>query len=418
MIALTALRVGKFALWAALTCLFAGCGDATRIEADWHRRDLVDGLLAHWLIVAPTDSGFMRTAVDRQWKPNAQQPGYLTEHARLVYSMIIGYEVTQDKRYLAAANRGADFLLTSFRDPVHGGFFLRVAVDGKVVAEAKNTYGHAFALLALSHMTRVTGDERYRAAALLAWHDIDTGLRDAKGGFIGELPRNFSQAAVSGTDANSQNPLMHLFEALLALHDATHDPIALKGAKNVAEFVVYRLLTGTSDGGAYIPEWYDHDWKPLPTREKGGYIDIGHQFEWSHLLLAAEKRGLSGIYSQSAERVLKFAIKAGYDEIDGGVFTKMFPDGTLDRDKFWWQQVEGIRAFLGSASATGQKDMWRRYEQTLALVREQFIDKQNGGWYVKSYAQCQRSSCPDEQPEPYHMTGMHQAALSMADRRQ
>ena len=406
------IRVGVLTV---LACTLAGCGNSTRIDADWHQRSLVDGLLAHWLEVAPTDTGFMRTAFDRQWKPNVQQPGYLTEHARLVYSMIIGYEITKDKRYLAAANRGADFLLTRFRDPLHGGFFLRVAPDGKVIAAAKNTYGHAFTLLALSHMARVTGDPRFRSAALLAWQEIDTSLRDPRGGFRSELPRNFVHAGAGSSESNTQNPLMHLFEALIALHDATHDPVALKGAKSVADFVIYRLLAGASDGGAYIPEWYDRDWKPLPTKEKGGYVDLGHQFEWSHLLLAAEKRGLSGIYSQSAERLLKFAIKVGYDEIEGGVFTKMFPDGSVDRNKFWWQQTEGIRAFLANASATGHKDSWRRYEQTLALVRDQFIDKQNGGWYVKSHAQCQRSSCPDEQPEPYHMTGMHQAALRMAN---
>ena len=401
-------------LGVTLTCFLIGCSDRSRIDAEWHRRDLIDGLLTRWLEVAPTDTGFMRTAVDRQWKPSVQQPGYLTEHARLVYSMIIGYEITKDKRYLAAANLGADFLLTRFRDPLHGGFFLRVAPDGKVVSAAKNTYGHAFTLLALSHMARVTGEVRYRAAALQTWQEVDASLRNPKGGFRGELPRNFLQPQDESGTASSQNPLMHLFEATLALHDATRDPVALNGAKSIADFVIYRLLTGTNDGGAYIPEWYDRDWKPLPTKEKGGYVDLGHQFEWSHLLLAAERRGLSGIYSQSAERIFKFAIRAGYDEIEGGVFTKMFPDGTVDRNKFWWQQTEGIRAFLANASATGHKDAWRRYEQTLVLVRDQFIDKQNGGWYVKSHAQCRKSSCPDEQPEPYHMTGMHQAALRIA----
>lgn len=401
-------------LWVLLALVAAGCDKAhnapQRIDPQWHRVTLVDRLLVHWRNVAPTASGFMPTAVDRRWTAAPEQPGYLTDQARLVYSFIIGYEVTRDQRYLDAAQRGADFLLTRFRDPVHGGYFTRVSADGTVVYAAKNTYGHAFALLALSHMFRVTTNPRYRDAALLTWSEIDTWLRHPRGGFRGELPRDFSQAGQAQA-LGSQNPIMHLFEALLALHDATHDPVALAGAKGIAEFVVYRLLVGTPEGGAHIPEWYDADWKPLTTRDAGGYTDIGHQFEWSHLLRTAEQRGLVGVYAQIADRLLEFAVKTGYDEIDGGVFTRLYPDGTLDRGKSYWQQCEALRAFLVAALPGGQSDMWRRYEQTLGLVRTQFIDGSHGGWYPKA---CERGGCSDGQVEPYHMTGLHHAALSLA----
>ena len=403
-------------------CLFAGCDtrrdESGRIDAPWHRGDLVDGLLPHWLEAAPTESGFMRTSFDRSWKANAEQPGYLTEHARLVYSLIIGYEVTKDKRYLDAATRGADFMLARFHDPIHGGFFHRVSADGKVLYAGKNTYGHAFALLALSNMARVTGDERYRKAALLTWNEINLWLRDGKGAFFGELPRDFSQAGTSAAGSSrSQNPLMHMFEALLALHDATHDPVALKGAKSLGDFVVYRLMRGTNDNGAYIPEWYDHEWSPLATKEKGGYTDLGHQFEWCHLLLEAESRGLSGVYAQSAERLLNFAVKMGYDEIDGGAYARLYPDGSIDKDKTWWQQTEAMRAFLMSATANGKSDTWRRYEQTLVFVQEQFIDKEYGGWYLKPKRVCARGACTAEQIEPYHMTALHLAAMELAEKR-
>ncbi len=381
-----------------------------RVNADWHRHALTVDLLDHWLKVAPTESGFMRTAFERDWKPIADQPGYLTEHARLVFSFTIGYELTKDRRYLDAAMRGADFILKQYRDNVHGGFFHRVSPEGKVIHGVKNLYAHAFALLAMSHIARVTGEDRYRAAALQTWDEINSWMRDEKGGFRGEAQRDFSSLAPG---VGSQNPMMHLFEALLALHDATRDPVALAGVKSVGDFVLYRLLKGTPDGGGYIPEWYDENWQPLPTRDKGGYVDLGHQFEWVHLLMAAEKRGLSGVYGQSAERLLKFAVKVGYDETDGGVFTKMYPDGTVDRSKFWWQQVEGMRAFLAVSLATGQSDMWRRHEQTNDLVRDQFVDKRNGGWYAKARGSCGGEGCGGPQVEPYHMVGMHRDALAV-----
>lgn len=409
-------RRRALSLLAALPAALAGCdiidGPAGgRIDADWHRRALLEGHLARWLAVAPTANGFFRTAVDRHWTPKAQQPGDLTGQCRLVYAMAIGHELTRDARYLEAAQRGANFLLTHLQDPVHGGFFYSASPEGKPQAEHKNAYGHAFAIFALSHLHRVAPDERWRAAALATWQSVDRGLREPGGGLRNNAPRDFSGVA---TGNRSQNPLMHLFEALLALVDATQDEVARAGATSVGRFAVYQLLQGQGDGSAFIPEWYDDQWKPIAAKDKGGYIDLGHQFEWSHLLRGADRRGLSAIYPQAGERLLAYALKTGYDEIDGGSFNRAFQEGGLDRSKYWWQQAETLRALQAAASATGKQDLWRRYEQTLGFVREQFIDAERGGWNFASKKQCNQSGCPQDQLDPYHMTGMHMAALQAA----
>lgn len=407
-------RLLTLALAVVMLGLLGACdmvrGESQRIDAEWQRRSLVEGHLARWLAAAPMESGAFRTAFDRNWVPKAQQPGDLTGHSRLVYSMAIGYELTRDKRYLDAAVRGGDFLLKHFQDPVHGGFFHSVSPDGKPLAEHKNTYGHAFALFALSHLYRVTKEERYRTAALAAWQTIDRSLRDPQGGLRSNAPRDF---ALGTQGNNSQNPVMHMFEALLALVDATQDPAARAGAASIGHFVVYKLMQGQADGSAFIPEFYDSQWKPL-AKDKGGYIDLGHQFEWSHLLLGAESRGLSAIYPQTAERLLTYALKVGYDEIDGGAYTRAHTDGSVDRSKNWWQQAECLHALQAAAATSDKKDLWRRYDQTLALVRDQFIDPERGGWYPSLKKRCQEGRCTDDQPDPYHMTSMHMAAIQWA----
>ena len=95
--------------------------------------------------------------------------------------MVAGYERLGDKRYLDIAVRSTDFLLTNFEDTVYGGFFERVDADGKVINAGKRTYSHAFALLALSHVARVTKSEKYRIAALHALRDVNLHLRDSSG---------------------------------------------------------------------------------------------------------------------------------------------------------------------------------------------------------------------------------------------
>lgn len=393
----------------AAALLLQGCERSSGefVNAEWHRKDL-SAHLARWVAVSPTPSGLMQGAFDRSWKAVPGAGNDLTAHSRIVYTLIAGYEATGDKRYEVAARHGADFLLQHFRDPQYGGFYRLVDANGKVLDETKNTYSHAFVVLALAHMGRVTGDERYKKAALSAWHDVRDKLRDRDGGFRHAAGRDF---ASGGDGLHSQNHVMHIFEALLALLDATGDASVMKDAREVGDFVLYKLMVGLPSGAAYIPEWYDEHWKPLTSRDKGGFIDIGHQFEWIHLLRTAEQRGLPPLYADVSERLLRYAVATGYDESDGGVYSRVYPDGEVDRNKYWWPQAEGMRAFL----AVGDRpDMARRYRQTLDLVDAEMLDRANGGWFNGARRTCAAGHCGNEQPEPYHLVGMDLAALKVA----
>ena len=57
--------------------------------------------------------------------------------------------------------------------------------------------------------------------------------------------------------------------------------------------------------------------------------------------------------------------------------------------------------------------MIRRYGQTREFVQAEFVDPTHGGWYPRARSVCARSGCPDEQPDPYHMTAMHREALDL-----
>lgn len=404
-------RRASLALLAALpaACSDAGSRAGSRIDVDWHRSDLADNLLPRWLAHAPRPGGGFQLRFDRAWKPQPQGEIELTGQARLVYAFAAGFEVTQDARYLEAARSGAEFLLERFSDPLNGGFFHSVTAEGIPRALHKNAYDHAFALLALAELYRVGQQARHRDAALKAWADIEAGFFDAHGGLVNDCGRDFEHFSGSRT----QNPVMHMFEATLALLDATGDKAVQAGARRLGDFVAYKLLQGQADGGARIPEWYDETWKPLPTHAAGGYIDLGHQFEWSHLLTTGA--AVSPVYAQVAERVLGYALATGYDDIDGGCGQRAFPDGgKVDTGKGWWQQAECLHALLVAAQASGRNDLWRRYEQTQGLIKEQLVDTDQGGWRAAFALPCKSGGCKDEQPEPYHMTRLHQAALNLA----
>ncbi|WP_342117942.1 AGE family epimerase/isomerase [Pseudoduganella sp. OTU4001] len=397
---------------AALACclaLLAACDDggaggaASVANVEWHRQDL-NAQISRWQAIAPTPSGLMLGEFDRNWKPTANGAGDLTLHSRVVYTMLVGYEASGDQRYLEAARRGTDFMLEHFRDREFGGFYQRVDATGKVIGAHKNAYGHAFALLALSHAARVTGEAKYKEAALAAWRDIRDKLREPGGGLRMGGPRDFMTGPSKGY---SQNHLMHMFEAQLALIEATGDQSVVADARELGDFVLNKLMQGLPTGGAYIPEWYDGNWQPL--KDGNGYIDIGHQFEWSHLLRTAERRGLPPIYTDVADRLLKYAVANGYDEQDGGIYARVYANGEVDRRKLWWPQAEAMRAFL---AVPERPDMVRRYQETQELVDKEFLDHEHGGWLIGARKNCSTADCSKLQPDPYHLVGLHWTVLS------
>lgn len=394
----------------ALLAGLAACSDPdasyrNRIDTGWHRDDL-EALLLRWHSHAVRPDGSFQLRFDRAWKPLPQPELTLTGQARLVYAFAAGHEFLPDAGYLATARRGASYLLTRFSDAANGGFFHSVNADGQPQGTLKRAYDHAFALLALAELYRVSGDVRYRDAAQQALTDIERGFTDPAGGLYNECQRDFTPMAGMRT----QNPVMHMFEALLVLRSASGDRMVDNAARRVGDFVTSKLLQGQPDGGAFIPEWYDESWKPLPTREAGGYVDLGHQFEWTHLLTAGA--AVSPVYAQVSERVLIYAMANGYDEAAGGCGMRAYPDDPkTDTRKGWWQQAECLHALLVSAQASSRNDQWRRYEQTQGMIKKQLIDVEHGGWRAAEALPCATGACGDEQPDPYHMVRLHQAAL-------
>lgn len=395
--------------------LLAACGNEhdirTRIDGDWHRQTLKKDQLEYWLKVLPTANGFFNTAVTRDWQVLDPQPGDIVSHTRAIYLMAVGHELTGNPAYLEQVRLGTNFLLEKFRDPQHGGWVEAVGPDGKLKNGNKRLYSQAFVIFALAHAYRTTHDPRYLEAAWLTWQNIRLRFADGKGGYRAGMNRDFSSRMIN----NTQNPIMHLFEALLALHQASGDPAVLQDAESVAKLVAYRLMEGLPDGTARIAELYDDDWRPL-SGERGGYIDIGHQFEWAFLFSAGSEAGLSAIYAEVANRLIDYAIANGYDTGESGVRASITPDGKINHQRGFWQQAEALRALMHHAAIRDRSDLWGRVTQMTEYIRSEFLDEKHGGWYIGGVTECRKNRCSDRQPDGYHMTALHQEAIRIAAR--
>jgi len=381
---------------------------ARHVDHEWFRQALASEA-AHWRDAAFTPSGFFKVNLDRQWRQVGNQSGTLVSQGRQIVVMTEGYELTRDPSYLNALRKGTNFLLAHFRDPDKGLFFYSTTPEGKVIDDGKDSYGMAFTILALSHAARVTGDERYKQAALETWAQMKEHLRDSVGFFKPKTDRNYTKII----GQNTQNPMMHLFEALLALHDATSSKEVLQDAEALANRIYTRLY---QEREGRLPEIYDGDWKPAGTAHQG-YIELGHQFEWAFLLSHAVEKGFPKSYLKVGERLLNYGMKVSYDNEMGGIFSRGdYSGGVVRGPKGWWEQCESLRAMMHWAVQRGRTDLWPTFDKSLAFSKKNFIDAEYGGWY-SSYDPEKPNRSPGKGniwQVGYHVCGLYVEVLPLS----
>lgn len=216
-----------------------------------------------------------------------------------------------------------------WREP--GGFVHTLARGGGPRNDTRDLYDHAFVLFALSWYHRASGDPQ-----ALIWADkvqdfLDAALRPADGkGYLetpkGHLPRR-------------QNPHMHLFEAYLALFEATGDERWLGGA---AEMLGLFLCHVWDRRTGLINEFFEADWS-VRTPQGRPPFEPGHHFEWAWLL--SEYQRLSGEdLSFVIRRVFNTALNLGRCAETGFAMDYMDRTGPAGDSRRLWPQAELIRA--------------------------------------------------------------------------
>ena len=147
----------------------------------------------------------------------------------------------------------------------------------------------------LAHICRLTGEQKYKQAAIQALDELEKFFGDEFGGLYWYMSRDFKPTC----DFKSQNSLMHLFEALMVLAELDGMSYILEKAQTVAEFVL--KLSRPSSG--LLPELFDVEWKEK-FDAPNSRVDIGHAFEWAYLLSAGVERGLPDRFLTHAENFL------------------------------------------------------------------------------------------------------------------
>lgn len=297
----------------------------------------------------------------------------------------------------ATAEHGVEILRERYWDPRHGGFFATTSREGSPLDRRKDAYAHAFAMFALAHYHRATGDREALALAARTHELLERKLGDPRHGGL------FDTGAEDWTPDRSlrrQNPHMHLLEALLALYEETGAPEYRASAERILCLLRERWLDASH---GCLLEHFTADWSPAPG-PRGGVVEPGHHFEWVWLLHHAE-RLLPGTGAGEEGALLHaFAERHGVDRETGGVFDEIDQRGRVVRDtQRVWPQTEYLKALAVRLEARPDPAARSELERALAGCLERRHDRELGGWHEQLSRSGERISDSLPASSVYHI---------------
>ncbi|MDB2330866.1 AGE family epimerase/isomerase [Alteromonas sp.] len=334
---------------------------------------------------------------DADWEVLPNDSIALYQQARQVYIFAKGFEATSDNRYLIAMIKSADFMIDHMYDKSTSNWFASVSRDSLLQRSHPKEYDTAFALFAMAHAYNISKEKRYLDKALATWmlSDLATGFLLAKS------KESSSAESTLKSGIWSTNALMHLFEALLALHDATQSGTVWQDIETIASFVATSLIQEES----YIAEYYENVNQPLEISD-GGYVELGHQIEWAYLLHTAVDKGLDTRYRTIANSLVEYALMVGWNDSEGSLGGRAdYSMNLVEKQPVWWAQAEFMKLnlyFIKRKFDTSKSKYL--LSSSYSFIVNSFLDYKTGGWFFSSREGKRR-------PVGYHPVGMYSEEL-------
>jgi mannose/cellobiose epimerase-like protein (N-acyl-D-glucosamine 2-epimerase family) len=393
---------------------------------------LLDHVCPFWLDRVLDPRGGFLEALAPDGEPDPSPRRTTLVQARLTYVFSHAFALDARPRFRAAAEHGRAFLERALSAPStpsaagatpgSEGWYRAVdrrglrdrdpandlAVSPAVLDPTRDTYDHAFVLLAMAWYFRATGDASALGIADATYAFLERSLADhTHGGFAEETAETPpSDTPTSAKLPRRQNPHMHILEGTLALHAATRRPEWLARSRTLVELFRARCLDPIT--GAVL-EYFGEDWSPAPGAQ-GEWREPGHQFEWVWLLFEYFRATRDDTVVPLAERLFRFGSVHGIDR------TPSFPEAVFDGvgargevvadTKLLWPQTEYVKAcvaraeFLGGAAS---REAAAEIPRHLGAIARHFLRPDGASWHN----QIARDGTPAGLPTParvlYHL---------------
>lgn len=265
----------------------------------------------------------------------------------------------------AIALKGLEHLLAKAKAPDgNPGFVHQLGDNGAVLDARRDTYDHAFVLLALATVYTLDRDAQVRSEIDAVLSFVDAHLRSPHGGFADGFP---------ATLPRRQNPQMHLFEAMIALFDATHDLAFQQRAGDFYGLFVANLYDKRTQA---LGEYFEEDW----SRIEPVSVEPGHQAEWVWLLKGFER--ITGCPTARPRSELLATAQRYQDAATGCLVDEGDTVGNIRRNtRRLWPQTEMAKAWIAQAESGEDGAADKARAALVRLQRHYLSHPVAGAWY-------------------------------------
>ncbi len=248
------------------------------------------------------------------------------------------------------------------------GFPHIITSQGDVVDPRRDTYDHAFAMMAFGWAYRTTGAAHVREKLDAVVEFVESQLRHHQSGF---------KESLNAETPRRQNPHMHCFEAYMSLFEATKDAQYLSRATELFELFEKHFWDG--DAGV-VREYFADDWGHPGSVEQWETIEPGHMAEWVWLLREFQRLSDRNVEDRCATLLLR-CLELGLASEASGLWDSVTPDGAvLEETRRLWPQTELLKAHLAQLAA-GHNEHLAQCASSLRSLCSNYLDGCiDGGW--------------------------------------
>jgi mannose-6-phosphate isomerase len=312
----------------------------------------------------PVFGGFV-DRLDPQGRGDRAAPRRVMVQARQIFCFATAARIGWFPEGREIARTGLDYLLAKAKGPDgEPGFVHTLSPDGTVLHPLRDTYDHAFVLLALASLYALDRDAQVRAEIDELLSFLDSRLRSPHGGFLEGFPASMPRR---------QNPQMHLFEAMIAAFDATHD---MAFQQRAGEFFALFVANLYDKQKHVLGEYFEEDWSNIEPV----CVEPGHQAEWVWLLRGFERITRCPTGRHRAELLaaaLRYRDEATLCLVDQGDAS-----GQVRRhSRRLWPQTEIVKAWIAQAES-GEAGAAEEARAALSRLERHYLRHPvAGGWY-------------------------------------
>lgn len=296
--------------------------------------------------------------------PDMDAPRRTFVQARQIYCFAKAAQFDWHPRAKAIAIDGAGHLLTRIRGNIADEGFPHITDRACAVLDGRrDTTDHAAILLALASVFELTRDAQIRAEIDAILLLIDRRLRSGNGGLIEGLPPTLPRRLVTHS---------HMFEAMIALFDATGEPVFQQRAGEFFGLFMANLLDAPS---GTMGEFYEDDWANIPPVR----VAPGQLAQWVWLLRGFERT--TGCPTARHRTTLMQSLPR-YREAQTGLLADASDrEGTMSGPTYSLASQSALaKAFIAQAEAN-EAGAAEDARATIALLQRHYLTHPvSGGW--------------------------------------